>query len=108
MTAHAASSPASSFVVAADHPALAGHFPGDPIVPGVVILERVIEAAGRWLGRPVAVEGLPQVKFVAPLRPGERADVTLRLEGSTLAYSVMRDDVLVSRGSLRLRATTAP
>src|SRR5665213_2673147 len=30
--------------IAADHPALAGHFPGQPIVPGVVLLDEVVQA----------------------------------------------------------------
>lgn len=30
--------------IAADHPALAGHFPGRPIVPGVLVLDEVLHA----------------------------------------------------------------
>src|SRR3546814_2617840 len=33
-----------SFVIAADHPSLPGHFPGRPLVPGVVVLDRVLDA----------------------------------------------------------------
>lgn len=56
--------------ITADHPSLAGHFPGNPIVPGVVILEEVVRAFEAWRPdqRPV---GMPVVKFLAPLRPDE-------------------------------------
>lgn len=68
------SAAAAEFVVAPDHPCLAGHFPGDPLVPGVVVLEHVLAAAGID-GR--AQVRLPQVKFVGPLRPGEPARIEL-------------------------------
>jgi 3-hydroxyacyl-[acyl-carrier-protein] dehydratase len=106
--AHAALSHSSSFIVPADHPALPGHFPGDPLVPGVVILDRVIEAAEDWLERRLSVVGVPQAKFVAPLRPGERADVSLALDDSTLSFAVHRDGVPISRGTLRLQRPVAP
>ncbi len=55
-------------VIPANHPALAGHFPGNPIVPGVVLLDAVIAAlADRHPDQ--AVIGVPVVKFLAPLRP---------------------------------------
>lgn len=60
-----------SFVVDAGHPALAGHFPGHPLVPGVVILDEVIAAASSMqLG--LSVIGLKEVKFHRPLHPGNR------------------------------------
>jgi 3-hydroxymyristoyl/3-hydroxydecanoyl-(acyl carrier protein) dehydratase len=95
-------------VVPVDHPAIPGHFPGDPLVPGVVILDRVIEAAEDWLGYRLVVQELPQVKFLAPLRPGEHADVTLALSGFMLSYRVNRGGTLISQGTLRLRGSTAP
>ena len=38
------------FVIGHDHPALPGHFPGQPVVPGVVLLDRVLEAVEREAG----------------------------------------------------------
>src|SRR4051812_20152814 len=70
---------ASLFSIPADHPSLPGHFPGNPIVPGVVLLDEVIRAAESCLARAVLVRGLPQVKFVQPLHPNESAHVSLTL-----------------------------
>lgn len=64
------------FRIDAAHPALPGHFPGNPIVPGVVLLDRVCAALE---ARGVARGGLrlPQVKFLQPLLPGQQARVEL-------------------------------
>lgn len=51
------------------HPALAGHFPGHPVVPGVLILDEVMNAI--QAGSPNTIVGIPRVKFLSPLRPGE-------------------------------------
>lgn len=66
----------SGFVIAADHPALPGHFPGRPIVPGVVVLDRVLEAIESTHG-PLGALRLPQVKFLRPLLPGQAAQVMI-------------------------------
>lgn len=71
--------PSISFVIPADHPCLPGHFPGRPLVPGVVLLDRVLDAVqAAYPQPPSAAWRLPQVKFLQPLRPGERAAVDLQ------------------------------
>lgn len=62
--------------VAASHPALPGHFPGHPVVPGVVLLDAVIAELARYVGGAVRVTGFPAVKFLAPLEPEQDATVT--------------------------------
>ena len=63
-----------TFIVPSEHPALAGHFPGNPIVPGVVLLDEVANALK--LSRPdIHLSGMPSVKFLSPLLPGEPCDI---------------------------------
>lgn len=54
-----------------DHPALAGHFPGRPIVPGVVLLDRVVGLADQVFGRPERGWRVAQTKFLHPCVPGD-------------------------------------
>jgi len=57
--------------VAADHPAYAGHFPGQPILPGVVLLDEALHALAVQMGSADAVWHLKSVKFHSPVQPGE-------------------------------------
>lgn len=66
MSEHAVSLP-----IAADHPAYAGHFPGQPILPGVVLLDKALHALAARLGRQDAAWQLKSVKFHSPVQPGE-------------------------------------
>ena len=74
------------FAVEPTHPALPGHFPGHPIVPGVLLLDHVLSAVIAELKRPVSV--LKQVKFVAALLPGESAMVNCDACGDSLSFTV--------------------
>ncbi|MGH8258194.1 MAG: hydroxymyristoyl-ACP dehydratase, partial [Steroidobacteraceae bacterium] len=87
-----------------DHPALAGHFPDEPIVPGAVVLGRLLEAAEAQLGHALRIVGLPHAKFVAPLRPDEEACASLEIEGARLGFEVERDGRVIARGAFRLAA----
>lgn len=65
-----------SFLIDPSHPSLAGHFPGNPIVPGVVLLGEVLELIGQSLDEPWMLSDVPSVKFHSPLRPNEVAQLT--------------------------------
>jgi 3-hydroxyacyl-[acyl-carrier-protein] dehydratase len=93
----------ATFRVPATHPSLPGHFPGRPVVPGVVILDGVLECAADWLGRPLAVRALPQVKFLAPLLPEQEARLRLTLAGDSLRFEVTLDGCRLAQGACTLR-----
>ncbi|HWX23570.1 MAG TPA: 3-hydroxyacyl-ACP dehydratase FabZ, partial [Vicinamibacteria bacterium] len=65
-----------------------GHFPGAPVMPGVLLMESLAQAAGIWLlknakdpgRREVHVVGIDDAKFRRPAVPGDQ----LRLEVKVL------------------------
>ena len=87
------------FSIAPDHPSLPGHFPGHPVVPGVVLLERVVDAMEARHG-PLGALRLPQVKFVQPLLPGETARIVLEGAPPRWRFQVLRGDVLLASGEV--------
>jgi 3-hydroxymyristoyl/3-hydroxydecanoyl-(acyl carrier protein) dehydratase len=87
------------FSIPADHPSLPGHFPGQPIVPGVVVLERVLEAIEATHG-PLGPLRLPQVKFAQPLLPGDVADIVLDGDAPRWRFRVLRAQALIASGDV--------
>jgi len=88
------------FRVAADHPALPGHFPGRPIVPGVVILDHVQQAIEREHGAFAAPIRLAQVKFVQPLLPDEEAEIAIEAAARGWKFQVRRGDAVIASGDV--------
>lgn len=87
------------FAIPADHPCLPGHFPGRPLVPGVVLLERVIAAIEQAHG-PLDDLRLPQVKFVRPLLPGQEAHIELEGQAPRWRFRVRCGDALLATGEI--------
>ena len=88
-----------------DHPAFAGHFPGQPILPGVVLLDGALRAARERLPA-VRAWGIPQAKFLQPVRPGDALKLCLsELPSGALAFVFERDGQAVASGQLRAVAS---
>jgi 3-hydroxymyristoyl/3-hydroxydecanoyl-(acyl carrier protein) dehydratase len=98
MTSSASS---ASFTVPAEHPSLPGHFPGDPIVPGVVLLDRVVALVGAAVA-PATLVAVTAVKFLSPVRPGEAVDLSWRDRADgDVAFECRCGDRAALNGSLR-------
>lgn len=86
-----------TFTIPDDHPSLPGHFPGRPVVPGVVLLERVLARIGDVQG-PLR---MPRVKFARPLLPGEQARIELDGAAPRWRFRVLRGEELLASGEVR-------
>ncbi|CAA7626553.1 hydroxymyristoyl-ACP dehydratase [Magnetospirillum sp. UT-4] len=81
-----------------------GHFPGTPILPGVVQIHWALHFAAEALGLGVAAATDFQVKFKAILSPGDRPSLALALgpAGRHLDFTYRRGEQVFSTGRIRL------
>jgi 3-hydroxyacyl-[acyl-carrier-protein] dehydratase len=92
--------------IPADHPAFAGHFPGSPILPGVVLLQEVLQEAMQVAARQ-APEGeapgtwvIEQAKFLHPVAPGDGLQLHLSPTAGRFDFEVRLGEALVLKGRL--------
>lgn len=89
------------FIITADHPALPGHFPGQPIVPGVVIVDQVIALLADTQG--LQASGIRKLKFLKPLLPGQPVSVTFaEPKNGRVRFRCESDGDLLAEGNLEL------
>jgi 3-hydroxyacyl-[acyl-carrier-protein] dehydratase len=86
------------FHIAADHPALPGHFPGNPVVPGVVLLDRVAAAIERACGQHIG--GFAQVKFQRPLLPDQTAELFIERDATGARFRFVSGSNVIASGAL--------
>ncbi|HEV7137269.1 MAG TPA: hypothetical protein VGN43_11605 [Steroidobacteraceae bacterium] len=95
---------ATALPIAATHPAFAGHFPGTPMLPGVVLLDEAIRAIELGVGGAPRRWRIAAVKFLRAVPPGE----TLLLEQEPLASGAFRFTIRSAAQAVVATGTLAP
>lgn len=96
---------ATHWTVPVDHPAFAGHFPGTPILPGVVLLDTALNTITMATGIALDNCEISSVKFLSPASPGDELLIqhTLLTSG-TIRFDIMAGMRKIASGSIVPRA----
>jgi 3-hydroxymyristoyl/3-hydroxydecanoyl-(acyl carrier protein) dehydratase len=93
--------------IAQGHPAFAGHFPGNPIVPGVVLLDEVLHVIEQQLRIALSVCEVGSVKFLSPVRPGEAVQASFEVAtNGSIRFDILCGERKVATGNVRTRDGT--
>jgi len=81
-----------------------GHFPGRPVLPGVVQIDWAVSLADRYLGTAIGAARNFQVKFRSIIPPGGTITLVLRRAAGDrrLLFEFRRGEDVLSSGSVRL------
>ena len=86
--------------IAADHPAFDGHFPGAPVLPGVVLLDETIHAIELAAGGESRGWRVASVKFLRAVAPGEALTLEREQRPSGLRFTILSAGQAVATGAL--------
>ena len=87
------------FKFSAVEPFFRGHYPGSPVTPGVILIDRAVSSAEKMLGRRIVLTGIKKVKFSNPVLPDEMVSLKLESRGEgEISYSFSKDGVQCASG----------
>ncbi|HEU5312329.1 MAG TPA: hypothetical protein VFU08_00790 [Candidatus Udaeobacter sp.] len=94
--------------ITADHPSLPGHFPGAPLVPGVLILDEVLAALRDW-HKDCRLAAIRTVKFLQPLKPAQMFTICFSASNdgaSEVNFCCRIEDRIIVEGQLEVCSET--
>lgn len=103
----------TTLFIAPDHPAFAGHFPGRPIFPGVLLLDAAVDTAQQAMRTSSSgdrgEDGAKKIcqisaaKFLSPVSPGETLTISCTSSGSgSMRFDISSGSRKVATGTLVL------
>lgn len=94
-------------VFEADHPASRGHFAGNPIIPGAVLLNETVAAIAARIGAAPAPLSVGSAKFPRPARPGDRVRIEFSRAGDAIKFACTVDGEPVLTGQMSCNSPPA-
>jgi 3-hydroxyacyl-[acyl-carrier-protein] dehydratase len=99
----------TALAIAAEGAYFEGHFPGRPILPGVVQLMLVLEALERERQHPVELRKITFARLRQPVLPGQYLEVVSRqIEQGRTRFELTRDGTVITNGELLLGSPVNP
>ena len=95
-------------LVSANEPFFAGHFPGAPVMPGVLVCEALAQLASRLgtLPHGARLAGVRRARFRRPVQPGDELQLTVTAAEDRLTGLVTCESAVVA--DVEFRVTGAP
>ena len=89
-----------SMSVPPEHPVFEGHFPGNPIVPGVMLLEWMTREVAQVLELAPSRLRVREAKFFTPLAPLQHAQLSFEPGARRCAFDIQCEATRIARGVL--------
>jgi 3-hydroxyacyl-[acyl-carrier-protein] dehydratase len=87
--------------IASNHPVGAGHFPGNPIIPGALLLAEVARLIETELATRFVSFNIKSAKFFHPARPGDAAEVEFSVSAQgDISFNCSVNGVKVLAGTM--------
>jgi len=91
-----------------NHPCGAGHFPGNPIIPGALLLDEALSCIAAHLGAHVVSWHVKSAKFPMPTRPGDVVSARYSVSSSEeIRFECTVSNRTVLSGTARLNIAAA-
>lgn len=89
-----------------DHPAFDGHFPGTPILPGVVLLDTALQAIAKASGIALDRCQISSVKFLSPALPGDALLIQHEISpGGAIRFDISAGTRKIASGNIVMSAS---
>ncbi|HTN05828.1 hypothetical protein [Agriterribacter sp.] len=83
-----------------EHPIFEGHFPGQPVVPGVCMVQMIKELLETVTGKTMLLQQSDHIKFLSVIDPRNVLQITIRIMyqnnngGVNVTGTILREDII--------------
>lgn len=83
-------------IINGEHAIFEGHFPGQPIAPGVMQMEMIKELTSMIYNREVVLQSMSNCKFLAFINPNEKSDFSITIKHEELEDNSIKVAAIIS------------